>query len=40
MLEQLSVELEYPYTANCSKCKVILFEIRLIDEFVRCKAEK
>ena len=35
MLEQLLVELEYPFTANCEKCNSILFEIKIIDQFIK-----
>lgn len=40
MLEQLLVELEYPFTANCAKCNHILFEIRIIDQFIKVHDKK
>lgn len=40
MLEQLLVELEYPFTANCQKCNQILFEIRIIDQFIKVHGAK
>jgi len=35
MLEQLLVELEYPFTVNCANCMLILFEVSLIDQFIK-----
>lgn len=39
MFEQLLVELKYPFTANCAQCSGILFEVSLIDQFLKTKTE-